>query len=74
MSDIAGHSFDEHGRCSCGRAWVDIRNTLASDIGQQGIAHRGALNDSEYSQIAARREAEDARLSNATAAVAAGAG
>lgn len=71
---IAGHTFDDHGRCLCGRAWLDIRNTERSEIGQTAIAHAGSLSENEYDEIAIRRDAENARMVNATAAVAAGAG
>lgn len=70
---IAGHSFDETGRCSCGRVWFDIRNAVEEEIGNSGIAHAGALNRVEFEQIKARRDAENARIADAMKSVAAGA-
>ena len=69
MSVIAGHLFDVWGRCSCGRAWVDIRATVREEVGNAGIAHTGSLTENEYDQIVARRGIEDERIGAAMAAV-----
>ena len=71
---IAGHAFNLAGWCACGRRWTQIRNVGRECVGLEGIAHTGALNEAEASQIAAAREAEDARIADAMAGVAAGAG
>lgn len=70
---IAGHMFHS-GRCSCGLAWVDIRNTDIDEVGQEGIAHTGRLSGHEFEQIREMRDAENARIADAMGAVAAGAG
>ena len=61
---IAGHQFI-YGRCDCGLAWLDIRNTRQSDVGEEGIAHRGRLTEHEYEEIEAVRAEEDGRIANA---------
>lgn len=70
---IAGHAF-VLGVCvspkqttegHCGRHWLDIRNCTAADLNQPGIAHYGNLSSSELAQIVARRETEDAAMSDA---------
>ena len=60
---IAGHTFDAiTNRCACGRTWLSIRNVEQEDVGKNGIAHTGRLTGSEYAQIAAQREEENARF------------
>jgi hypothetical protein len=56
--EAGGHKF-ENGRCRCGIFWVDIRNVTYDDIGQDGIAHVGALNHSEVTSIMQLRSRED---------------
>lgn len=63
---IAGHQFDSHRRCGCGRSWFDIRNTAEADIEQDGIAHHGKLTRHEWMQIVAERDREDARIEAAS--------
>lgn len=58
MPTIAGHTFD-HGVCSCGRRWLDIRPSTSEDIDKPGIAHVGNLTHNELMQIVEAREAED---------------
>ena len=70
---IAGHTFDGHGRCSCGRTWADIRNTVEEEVENLGIAHSGKLSRYEYTEIKTARDAEDARIADAMKSVAAGA-
>lgn len=70
---IAGHEFLD-GRCSCGLAWVDIRNVTSLDVDKEGIAHTGRLLLREYEEILAVRVREDDRIADAMTAVAAGAG
>lgn len=77
----AGHNWDADGRCEliiaatgnpCGRKWIDIMSTKRTDIGQDGIAHIGTLNEAEYDQIAKRAALEIARYTDATSGVATG--
>jgi len=73
---IAGHDLTDEwdARCSCGRAWADLADVTEDQIGQNGIAHAGALNRSEYESIVAERarRAELAdRIWNAVAGVSA---
>lgn len=70
---IAGHLFllTPQGRCcSCGRFWLDIRNTTKAEVGHSNIAHIGQLTDTEYWQIAATRSEEETVLWSAVCAVA----
>ena len=60
--EAGGHKF-ENGRCRCGIFWVDIRNVTYDDIGQDGIAHVGALNHSEVTSIQQLRSREDVAIS-----------
>lgn len=66
----AGHAFENGVRCQCGRYWLDIRNTQRSEIGQDGIAHIGKLNEVEYLSIERRRNDEEATEREALGAVA----
>lgn len=73
MTIIAGHLFHS-GRCSCGIAWVDIRNASQDDVGMEGVAHTGKLAPRELEEIQDERGLEDARIANAMGVVAVGAG
>ena len=59
---IAGHDFPNHGPCTCGIRWLDIRNTRQTEVQQPNIAHTGNLTAHEYEQIEVARGAEDARI------------
>lgn len=53
----AGHFFDAHGLCSCGRT---IRHLLDRqdqwEVGKPDIAHTGALNAAEVDQLVEWRD------------------
>lgn len=60
---IAGHEFDSLDRCkTCTRTWFQIMHVTRDQIGEDGIAHYGALNLNEYASIEARRTAERPRI------------
>lgn len=67
IRSIAGHSFPDFGNCICGMSWLVLRQTQRSEIGLPNIAHTANLTEHEYNQIEAARDAEDARISAATA-------
>lgn len=57
MSKVAGHDFTGlDGRCTCGKRFADIAGSTTDDIGQLYVAHVGALNAAELSEIEAERE------------------
>lgn len=56
MPYVAGHAFNDEGRCECRRRLVDILGCTKADIGQDGIAHSGQLTEFELSQIETERE------------------
>lgn len=73
MKLAAGHQFPAHGPCLCGQYWNNIRNVTAADLGQENIAHVGALNQNELASIEALRADEDRRIADANHAVLGGA-
>jgi len=65
MGLIAGHKFSATGFCEymsadstqpCGKTFSDIACVTKEDIGKDGWAHRGALNETEYQEIIAEVE------------------
>lgn len=59
MTLVAGHDFDSLDRCrTCPRTWFQIMHVTQDQIGEDGIAHIGALNMPEYLSIEERRSSE----------------
>lgn len=56
MSLIAGHLFNDNGKCSCGRRFADISIAERSDIGKPLYCHNGSLNEMGYNEIVMERE------------------
>lgn len=65
MPSIAGHSFDLNGRCIlrisgteqvCNKKFSDICAATKGDVGKNGWAHYGNLNDNELKEIEAERD------------------
>ena len=79
---IAGHLFDEDGRCTlmtdkdllCRRKWTDIMHCDESCVGQPDYAHRLGLTATELEQIRTHRAVMDKIYEEATRGVATGSG
>lgn len=70
---IAGHEFDSLDRCrTCPRTWFQIMHVTVDQIGEEGIAHIGKLNLSEYQSIEDRRARERAWIWDVTIGLATG--
>lgn len=72
---IAGHEFDSLDRCkTCVRTWFQIMHVERAQIGSEGIAHYGALNEAEYLSIDRRRIRDKAWIWDVTIGLATGNG
>lgn len=55
-----------NGGDTCGRRWIDIRNTTLADLDKPHIAHIGNATRNEIDQIMAEAARENARIAEAT--------